>query len=98
MSKDLNRWPLSAIRQNCLDCSGARKAVLWCPCDGAHSARCHLWPFRFGVRPNTFAKNHCPELLIPEAMPGADIPEDSLPSTLAEAVEWFRQRRQAKAA
>jgi hypothetical protein len=37
MSKNLDRHPLAAIRQNCLDCAESRKDVLWCPCDGLHS-------------------------------------------------------------
>ncbi len=49
-----SRSPLKSIRKHCLACSDdSSKCVMWCPCDGVHSTWCHLWPFRFGLRPET---------------------------------------------
>jgi len=66
-------WPLRAIRQYCLDCSGTSKMVTWCTCDGIHSTRCPLWPFRFGIRPETAKKRYGQRLLTPEDMPDANV-------------------------
>ena len=64
--------PIAAIRANCLECGGGSfKAVLWCSCDGAHSTRCHFWPFRFGTRPETVTERFGPALVTPRNMPGA---------------------------
>jgi len=69
----VDRHPLVAIRKHCLDCSGgSSKAVRYCPCDGLHSGRCFLWPFRFGKRPATAARVHGAEYLDPARMPAAD--------------------------
>lgn len=69
--------PLKAIRRNCVDCPGGdRKYVMYCPCDGVHSTRCDLWPYRFGKRPGTVR----PEWLVdPNKMPPADANLDDLP-------------------
>ena len=65
----VDRYPLVAIRKHCLDCSsGSIKEVKHCPCDGVHSTRCFLWPFRFGKRPKTAAKKYGAEFLDPAAM------------------------------
>jgi hypothetical protein len=85
-------FPLKAIRQHCLDCSETVKYVTWCPCDGAHASRCHLWPFRFGSRPATFKRRHGPELLTPELMPGASVNLDDLPAAIDQAAAYLRQR------
>lgn len=71
--------PLQAIRKTCLDCSaGSAKCVKWCPCDGIHSTRCDLWPWRFGIRPETAAEKYGPDLLDPARMPGADVALEDL--------------------
>ncbi len=77
----VERWPLKAIRQYCLECSGSSKQVMWCTCDGVHSTRCPLWPFRFGIRPETARQRYGERLLTPECMPDADVDVDELPST-----------------
>ncbi len=90
MTKGLDRWPLPAIRESCVECSGgSRKAVLWCSCDGLHSTRCQLWPFRFGMRPDTFRAKYGGALLTPEAMPDANVNLDHLPADIAGAVAYL---------
>lgn len=43
---------LYAIRRHCLDCMGNYyKAVAECP-----NTKCRLWPFRYGVKPETASK------------------------------------------
>jgi hypothetical protein len=71
--------PLKAIRKNCLDCSQSSKYVMWCPCDGVHSTRCHLWPYRFGVRPATARKRYGEQVMNPNLMPDANVCLDNLP-------------------
>ena len=69
--------PLKAIRLTCLDCSGTSfKYVKYCPCDGVHSTRCELWPYRFGKRPGSVKDQR---LVTPEAMPPADTQLEELP-------------------
>ena len=64
--------PVAAIRRTCLDCAaGHRKFIKFCTCDGLHSIRCHLWPYRLGMRPSTVRDQR---LVTPECMPSADIP------------------------
>lgn len=41
------RSPLSAIRENCIDCSGGSRAEA----DRCNRTGCPLWPFRFGGNP-----------------------------------------------
>lgn len=46
------KTPIKAIRAKCLDCSGdSPKKVKLC-----HIPECALYPYRFGVRPDTAAK------------------------------------------
>ncbi len=86
--------PLKAIRLQCLDCSGSSpKSVLWCPADGVHSRRCHLWPYRFGIMPKTFAERHGLALVTPEMMPNADVNEDLLPNGVAAATAYLSKKR-----
>ena len=68
---------LRAARKTCLDCSGgSTKYTAYCPCDGLHSSRCEMWPYRFGYRPD----NVRPQKFVkPEEMPGADVELESLP-------------------
>ena len=48
----VSRSPLKAIRKNCLDCSGnSSKEVELCVIP-----ECPLYPFRFGISPDTAAK------------------------------------------
>jgi len=69
--------PLKAIRKNCLDCSGgSAKYVTYCPCDGVHSTRCHLWPYRFGFQPKSVRPQR---FVVPEEMPPAGTELESLP-------------------
>jgi hypothetical protein len=86
--------PLRAIRLNCVDCSGSTKTVLWCPCDGIHSPRCHLWPYRFGCRPETVAERFGPLLVTPGSMPGSEVSEDDLPAGLESAAAYLAERQQ----
>ncbi len=86
------------VRRFCLECSGdCRKYVTWCPCDGVHSTRCELWPFRHGVQPPTFRQRYGDRLLTPEMMPPANLNLDLLPAELEAAafgaidVEGYRQ-------
>ena len=67
--------PLNAIRKHCLDCAGLSSTyVKWCPCDGRHADRCELWPYRFGIRPETARKRYGDEFVDPERMPQAIVP------------------------
>ena len=66
------RNPLYAIRLKCLDCSETARNVRYCPCDGLHSTRCALWPFRFGQRPATAARKQGAKFLNPKEMPDAN--------------------------
>jgi len=69
--------PLKAIRKNCLDCSGgSAKSVAYCPCDGVHSTRCHLWPYRFGFRPENVDP---PKFVKPGTLPCPNVNLDDLP-------------------
>ena len=83
--------PLKAIRQNCLDCSERQKYIQWCPCDGIHSTRCHLWPYRFGMRPKTVAQTYGPALVTPQMMPSENVSEDNLPNGMEAGTEYLRQ-------
>ena len=75
----MERHPLKAIRAYCIDCSGgSSKYIKWCTCDGLHSTYCPLWPFRFGMLPDTALKRHGEQLLDPHQMPDADIDLDDL--------------------
>ena len=65
--------PMQAIRKHCVDCCGSTKTVKFCTCDGVHSTRCDLWPFRFGKRPATAARKYGKQLLDPALMPSADV-------------------------
>jgi len=89
MTKGLS--PIRAIRRNCLDCSETPKVVLWCPCDGVHSSRCELWPYRFGVRPATILERYGRGLVTPELMPPANVELDQLPGTMAAAAAYLAQ-------
>lgn len=44
--------PLKAIRLNCLECSGGSYKEV----ENCKVIDCYLYPFRFGVRPNTLKK------------------------------------------
>lgn len=78
--------PIKAVRFQCIECcGGSAKAVLWCSCDGLHSTRCEVWPYRLGVRPATVRAKHGPRLVTPELMPSANVPLDDLPGGVAEA-------------
>lgn len=45
--------PLKSIRAKCIDCMcGSAHEVRQCP-----SAKCPLWPFRFGKRPKEHESN-----------------------------------------
>jgi len=69
-----------AVRANCIDCAGgSRKYIRYCPSDGLHALRCTLWPFRFGLRPETARKRYGADLLDPQAMPDATVNLDDLP-------------------
>lgn len=60
----INR-PLKAIRLKCLDCcNDGYDAVKFCTVYG-----CTLWPYRFGKRPQSVAK----ELVTPELMPDTSL-------------------------
>ena len=72
--------PMKAIRADCLDCSGTAKAVAYCTCDGTNSTRCHLWPHRFGYRPETAREKYGSVMLTPELMPGPDVELETLPT------------------
>lgn len=70
--------PLKAIRRNCLECSGGSpKYVAYCLCDGVHSSRCHLWPYRFGRRPQSVQDQ---KFVTPGALPGPAVPLEELPT------------------
>lgn len=43
---------VKAIRKKCLDCSTTSQEVRLCTID-----KCPLWPYRFGVTPDTAIKN-----------------------------------------
>ena len=66
--------PLKAVRRHCLDCSAdSALSVKYCPCDGVHSTRCHLWPYRFGRRPATASKKYGLAFVTPGAIPGPGV-------------------------
>ena len=69
-----------AVRAKCIDCAGGSwKYVKYCPSDGLNSLACPLWPFRFGVRPETARKRYGPEFLDPATMPDGSTNLDDLP-------------------
>ena len=45
--------PLKAIRENCLTCVGERGNVRYQMVEICTIRKCPLWPYRFGVRPET---------------------------------------------
>jgi hypothetical protein len=78
--------PLRAMRAECMECSGDNsKVVIWCTCDGLHSTRCELWPYRFGRRPATIRQKYGPRLMTPGMMPGDGVDLDDLPNGLEAA-------------
>ena len=77
------RTPLRAIRQYCVDCSETAKTIAWCLCDGVHSTWCPLWPYRFGLRPETARQKYGNHIMSPELMPGAEASIDDLPNNPA---------------
>ena len=82
------RTPIRAIREHCVECSGgSQKAVKFCSCDGVHSSWCPLWPYRFGVRPETAGQRHGREFVTPTLMPEANLSLEELPSGPPEPVE-----------
>lgn len=62
MKKPKSISMVKAIRRKCLDCSTTAKEVRLCSIN-----KCPLWPYRFGVMPDTaiknLAKNYTVELL-----------------------------------
>ena len=67
--------PLQADRAKCIDCSaGSTKNIKCCAI-----YICSLWPFRFGMLPETAAKVYGEEFLDPEKMPDPNTPIDDLP-------------------
>lgn len=84
---------MKAVRRNCLECSGdSVRHVTWCPCNGHTSTDCEFWASRFGVRPETFISKNGPFLLTPEIMPASSVNIEELPSTVAGASKWLRER------
>ena len=71
--------PLKAIRAACMECAGTAKAVAYCTCDGLNSTQCHLWPYRFGMRPETTRGEFGEAMVTPAMMPGPDVELESLP-------------------
>ena len=68
-----------AARASCHDCAGeSAKYVKWCSCDGVHGSYCPMWPFRFGIRPETARQRFGERLLDPYKMPPADVDLDEL--------------------
>lgn len=51
MKKPKTISALKAIRQKCLDCSTTARDVRAC-----NISKCPLWPYRFGVTPDTAIK------------------------------------------
>lgn len=73
--------PLKAIRSQCIDCSGGiRKMVAYCPCDGHNSTRCELWPYRFGMRPETAKAEYGVAMMTPSMMPDSSVEIETLPN------------------
>lgn len=87
MSKTLKDETLSTIvREFCLQCcGGSERAVIWCPNHGGCYGECLLWPFRFGVQPETLRAEYGDRLLTPGTMPHPSVDLALLPGTLAEA-------------
>ena len=52
---------------------------MWCGNDGIHSTRCDLWPYRFGIRPESARQRYGARLVTPELMPDANANLDDLP-------------------
>ena len=77
---------VKTVRKACLECSGGSgKYVLWCSCDGLHSTACHFWPFRLGVKPETFRGKYGDRLVNPEKMPPAGVELELLPDGFQRA-------------
>ncbi len=96
--ENLSNLSVKHVRRFCLECSGdCRRYVTWCPCDGLHSTRCELWPFRHGMQPSTFRAKYGGRLLTPEMMPPANLDLDQLPADVEAAalgaidVEGYQQ-------
>ena len=70
---------IRAIRLNCLECAGNSKGVRYCTRDGIHSTRCELWPFRFGMWPETARKRCGRQYLDPKQMPETEEALEELP-------------------
>jgi len=88
-----DQYPLKAIRAHCLDCAAGNTAnVRFCPCHGTGEAsKCALWPFRFGVKPNSASLRKrlgedADYLLSPDRMPPADLP-------LEKCEAWIREQQ-----
>ncbi|MHC4405914.1 MAG: hypothetical protein ACYTG0_40245 [Planctomycetota bacterium] len=88
------RTPVKAIREYCLDCSATSKGVMWCSCDGKHSTWCPLWPYRFGMRPETARQKYGDQLLDPEQMPDANKPLEELPVSPSRGRQAERRGKQ----
>ena len=85
--------PIRAIRKKCLDCCcGSAAAVRFCTCDGVNSTRCHLWPYRFGVRPETAARKCGKRFLDPAGMPSADVSQEDCQRAMVSPVVPDRSR------
>lgn len=52
MTKNIDNSPLGAIRAKCLDCTCEQVGQV----KHCHIRDCSLWPFRFGVMPDTAKK------------------------------------------
>ena len=81
-------YPLHAIKRHCLECSGGSAHYrLWCTVTA-----CHLWRFRFGVRPSSLAKRGRGLLVNPQAQPGPNVILDTLPKLIPAAIEYLKRR------
>ena len=59
--------PAKTIRKHCLECADTSPEVEKCQCP-----ECHLWPWRFGRRPETAERKGKlvdPDLFVPEPLP-----------------------------
>lgn len=86
-----------AIRQRCLDChGGSRKGVKFCPADGVNSSWCPLWPYRFGINPETAAARYGEAFVTPGALPDSNVElEDCESATGARKAETPETPQQA---
>ena len=68
------RTPITAIRHKCLDCCcGSVKAVRWCS-----ATDCDLWPYRFGMRPETARKRYGADVMDAAKMPDHTVALETL--------------------